>query len=33
MRLADRFLASLGYLKGEPAIGPDTAGKPVTRPQ
>ncbi len=33
MRLADRFLASLGYLRGEPAIGPDTAGKPVTRPQ
>ena len=32
MQLTDRFLASLGYLKGEPTIGKDTAEKPASRP-
>jgi len=30
LRLADRFLASLGYLKGEPTVGTD---EPATRPE
>ncbi len=32
LRLADRFLTSLGYLKGEPTTGQDHSTQPATRP-